>query len=131
MSLENQKKFFYLLLTILWGYFIFYLSSVPNLSSGLATWQDLILRKCAHILVFAVLTYFLAKTFDRRHRLYLLFVVVISISYALVDEMHQLLVAGRSGQLLDVMIDALGVFLGSWFFILQHNKKISLKNKVK
>ena len=37
---------------------------------------------------------------------------VIAVVYAMTDEAHQLLVAGRAGQLKDVVIDSAGVIAG-------------------
>ncbi len=113
----TQQRFLYLLAATVWGALIFYLSSIPDLASGLPGLQDLILRKLAHIFVFATLVYLLAKSLDSTQRHYLLFVIIVGISYALIDEIHQLGVVGRMGQATDILIDALGVFIGIFVFI--------------
>lgn len=113
----TQQRFVYLLAATIWGAFIFYLSSIPDLASGLPTIQDLILRKAAHIFVFATLVYLLAKSLNSTQRHYLLFVIIAGITYALIDEIHQLGVPGRAGQATDILIDTLGVFIGTAVFI--------------
>jgi len=61
---HNKIRFLYLLATIICGVIIFYLSSIPNLVSGLPGWQDFILRKLAHVAVFFMFTFLLAKSFN-------------------------------------------------------------------
>ncbi len=117
MLTTTQQRFLYLLASALWGVFIFYLSSIPDLASGLPSLQDFILRKLAHIFVFALLVYLLAKSLNSTQRHYLLFVIIAGITYALIDEIHQLGVVGRAGQATDILIDTFGVFIGVAIFI--------------
>ena len=90
---------------VAWAAAIFALSSVPALDSGLGTW-DLVLRKVAHFTEFAVLGALLARAI----REFPAFVA--GLGYAIFDELHQMLVPGRAGTLLDVAIDAAGVLAG-------------------
>ena len=89
-----------------WAALIFALSSVPNLGTGLGTW-DLVLRKLAHVGEYAVLGALLARA---ARRPWLAF--VLGVAYAASDELHQHFVPGRRGAPLDVLIDAVGVGLG-------------------
>lgn len=114
---NTQTRLLYLLATILWAGMIFYLSSIPDLSSGLPTWQDLILRKVAHIFVFFMFAYLLAHSLNSTQRPYLLFVVMAAILYAFIDEAHQLNVVGRQGSPTDILIDSVGVFLAVFIYI--------------
>lgn len=117
ISQENKKIcIFYLVATIIWAGFIFYLSSIPDLASGLPTWQDMVLRKLAHVAVFFVFAYLLAKTLDSVKRPALLFVIMAGIAYAWFDEWHQSFVPGRIGAPQDILIDTVGVFLGVWWY---------------
>lgn len=102
----------FFILSVLWASFIFYLSSRPDLASGFPPAYDFILRKIAHVFVFAVLAYLLANAFDSHQRRHLLFVVIVVVTYALIDELHQSFVAGRHGSHKDIMIDSIGIFLG-------------------
>jgi VanZ family protein len=45
-----------------------------------------------------------------------LITIVFSILYAFSDELHQLLVPGRSFQLIDLLIDFLGIITGTFLF---------------
>jgi VanZ family protein len=90
----------------LWAAVIFAFSSVPDLGTGLGTW-DLALRKLAHGVEFAILGALLLRALRDE-----LPALVAGIAYAVTDELHQHFVAGRVGAPLDVLIDAAGVALG-------------------
>ena len=86
---------------------IFALSATPDLSTGLGTW-DLVLRKIAHVTIFAVLWLTLARATEWRRPVA---ATVVALLYAGSDEFHQTLVEGRHGAALDVAIDAFGMGL--------------------
>jgi VanZ family protein len=90
----------------LWAALIFTLSSVPDLGTGLGGW-DTVLRKLAHTGEYGVLGALLLRAVGRVEVAFGLGVL-----YALSDELHQTLVPGRSGTLLDLAIDAVGVACG-------------------
>lgn len=119
MLIKNKANFKFLLLAIIWAGIIYSLSSIPDLKSNFDSTVDFILRKGAHIFAYLVLSYLLAKVFDQNTKIYLGFVAVVSILYAMSDEIHQLSVAHRSGSPRDILIDSVGVFLGilvyKWF----------------
>lgn len=85
---------------------IFALSGIPSLSSGLGDW-DLILRKIAHVSIYALLGALLVRALERDSA-----ALVSGIAYAASDEVHQHFVPGRSGAVLDVGFDAVGVIAG-------------------
>lgn len=74
---------------------------------------DYPVRKCAHALEYAILGMLLWFSFSgiagRKAGLYSF---VTGTFYAASDEIHQLYVAGRSGQISDVILDASGVLIG-------------------
>jgi len=88
---------------------IFALSATPDLGTGLGTW-DLVLRKIAHVTIFAVLWLTLARATEWRRPVT---ATVIALLYAGSDEFHQTLVEGRHGAALDVAIDAFGMGLAA------------------
>jgi VanZ like family len=92
---------------------IFVLSAQPDLSTGLGFW-DLLLRKIAHMSVFAALTLLWLRALGGLTGRALLAAVVISLLYAISDEYHQTFVAGRSGRALDVGIDAIGIAVAAF-----------------
>jgi VanZ family protein len=89
-----------------WAAVIFAFSSVPQLSSGLGTW-DLYLRKGAHLTEYAILAVLLARALQRVIPAFLLGVL-----YAITDEVHQSFVRGRHAAPLDVAIDSVGLLIG-------------------
>ncbi|MBA2333243.1 MAG: VanZ family protein [Actinobacteria bacterium] len=91
---------------VLWAAVIFALSSVPDLGTGVGNW-DLLLRKLAHVVEYAILGALLVRALGRE-----LPALTAGIAYAVSDEVHQHFVAGRRGAPLDVVIDATGVALG-------------------
>jgi hypothetical protein len=88
---------------------IFALSATPDLSSGLGLW-DLVLRKLAHITIYAVLWLALARATDWRRPLA---TTVVALLYAVSDEIHQSFVEGRHGTPVDVGIDAVGLAIAA------------------
>jgi VanZ family protein len=91
---------------LLWAGLIFALSSVPDLGTGLGTW-DVLLRKLAHTAEYAVLGLLLLRA-TRQPGLAL----ALGVLYAITDEVHQHFVEGRVGSPLDVLIDSAGVAIG-------------------
>jgi len=91
---------------VLWAAVIFAFSSVPDLGTGLGTW-DLVLRKLAHAAEFAVLGVLLLRALRDARSAF-----AAGVAYAVTDEVHQHFVPGRLGSPVDVAIDAVGVALG-------------------
>ena len=124
-----MKKFFKFWFPVLiWTGFIFILSSLPNLKSGLE--QDFILRKIAHILEYAILTFLLFRagiSAGWQIKKAIILSIIIAFLYALTDEYHQTFVSGRQGRLKDVGFDSIGVLIVSlvWYY---KNVKLKIKN---
>ena len=116
ISTKQKRQLLFFGLSVLWASFIFYLSSQPNLASSFPPAYDFVLRKIAHIFVFAILAYFLANTFESHSRGHLFFVIIVVIFYALLDELRQSFVEGRHGSYRDITIDSVGVFIGILFY---------------
>jgi VanZ family protein len=91
---------------VAWAAFIFLLSSIPDLGTGLGGW-DTALRKIAHAGEYAVLGALLLRA-TRRSGL----AFAVGTLYAMSDELHQSFVTGRHGSAIDVAIDAVGVACG-------------------
>ena len=104
---------------VAWAAFIFALSSIPSLSSGLGGW-DVLLRKTAHVAEFAVLGALLVRALRRDLPAFVLGVV-----YAASDELHQTFVPGRSGSVQDVALDAVGVLAGVVAFRLWRRRALA------
>ena len=137
---------------VLWMCFIFYMSSRSGsesqeqsdlvlsilnffglqLNESIKNIASFIVRKTAHvteymilyILIFRVVTLY---SNTKKQKLIALFCMVL---YASTDEIHQLLVPGRSGMVRDVFIDSIGGIIGVGITFIYENikKKKSLKH---
>lgn len=115
--MKNNKRvfvFIYLPLIIHW-ITIFILTSLP--SDRLPSLE--VGDKLNHFLAFFVLGFFLNLTlkyqtkFQSLKRNVLLITIIIAAGYGLLDELHQLLVPGRSAEVLDWVADFIGALTGS------------------
>lgn len=130
MRRKNElKQILFFITAVLWSLLIFWLSSIPNLQSGLETKYDLVLRKLAHIFVFAVLTFLILNSFSRKSKPFILFAVTAAVIYALTDELHQAGVPNRTGSPRDILIDSVGVYLGAATYYYDWLHKILRKFK--
>ena len=98
---------------------IFALSATPDLSSGLGVW-DTVLRKLAHVAIFAALALTLIRATRWRRPI---LGSVIAIAYAISDEVHQSFVEGRHGAPVDVAIDAIGIGLVALAWVLAARRR--------
>lgn len=88
------------------------------------------LRKCAHLSIYfvlGILFYLLIKQYGLEMNKTLVISLLFCIIYACSDEIHQLFIFGRSGEIKDVLIDTIGSFLG----IILISKIINRKNDKK
>jgi VanZ family protein len=92
---------------IVWAGLIFALSSIPSLNSGLGTWDE-VLRKFAHVTEYAILGFLLLRAIGREVP-----ALLVGIAYAATDELHQHFVGGRHGSPVDVLIDTVGLLIGT------------------
>jgi VanZ family protein len=104
--MASSRVAFWWVAVLLWAGLIFGLSAVPDLGTGLGTW-DLILRKIAHFCEYAVLGFLLLQATGRESLAF-----VLGALYAASDELHQQFVPGRHAAVRDVVIDAAGVLAG-------------------
>ncbi len=82
-----------------------------------------IVRKTAHFIIYAALgasSYWMFNSLIKRYKTKILIIISIAFCfiYACSDEIHQIFVAGRSGQLSDVFIDTVGAYIGILFVYL-------------
>lgn len=130
---EIKKLFLVWLPPFLWMGFIFWLSSIPNLElKGELNVFDFLFRKLAHILEYAVLFLLWYRVLENSQYNVLIHVdafkfalwgaFLISVLYGISDEVHQGLVPTRDGKMVDVLVDGVGVFLGSLIVILKKRR---------
>ena len=80
-------------------------------------------RKCAHFFLYLVLGILVIICFDDVNKKTILISIGICLLYSISDEIHQLFVEGRSGEVLDVLIDTTGSSLGVLICKLKTAKK--------
>ena len=81
------------------------------------------IRKIAHIteyLILGFLTFNLLKQYSVTNIYY---AIGLSILYSCTDEFHQLFINGRSGSIRDVLIDSIGILIGTYLYKLLFIKK--------
>ena len=114
---KNNKISF--AITLLIALFIFYVSSLTFAQStggppGIG-YRALIY----HITAFFFLAFFLAISLVKgKNRSLIFLAVIISVLYAVLDEIHQSFVPGRGSSISDIFIDSLGIILASIFYII-------------
>ncbi len=101
----------------MWAGVIFALSSIPALTSGLGTWDE-VLRKGAHMTEYAVLGALLLRALGRA-----LPALGLGLLYAATDELHQHFVRGRHSSPFDVSFDACGLSLGLLLFLFVQSER--------
>lgn len=94
-------------------------------------------RKAAHILVYFVLgllVYNLVRTYGLSRRRTMLISICVALGYAAFDEIHQLFIPGRSGELRDVLIDTTAASIGIGVYVLiekiNANRLIKKQNSI-
>lgn len=100
---------------LVWMAFIFYLSAQSRLPAAPEAWLDILLKKSAHFLVYAVLArlYLRALGFHRRvPGPPAVLALLLAAAYAATDEFHQGLVPGRTPSPTDWLIDCAGAGTG-------------------
>ena len=115
---------------LVWVALIFYLSGIPRLGTGLE--YDFLLRKCAHVAEYAVLSFLFARallaSFQGMVSILLTINLVVVILYASLDEFHQSFVPGRVSDWKDVLADTIGGFLGGGIY--PYRRRISHKENI-
>ena len=137
-----MKKYINLILLLIWLIFIFVMShfdadtsssqsgSIVEVIANIFNIKyieilSLIIRKIAHIteyFILGILTINCLKDYKIKN-LYISS-ILFCIIYACSDEFHQLFISGRSGTIIDVLIDSIGIILG--IFIYKLFKKLVL-----
>lgn len=79
-----------------------------------------LIRKIAHFIIYFILGFLVYNavsfTFKKDYIEFLLYTILIVMVYAFSDEIHQLFIVGRSGELRDVFIDTSGGSIGGLIY---------------
>ena len=95
----------------------------PNISDATIGSIQLIVRKCGHLLEYAILSALLYRALGTRRDRPFALAFILAATYAALDEFHQSFVASRTGSPWDVVVDCAGAFLGLLFCSLLRNRK--------
>ena len=86
-------------------------------------------RKIAHITEYLILGFLMFNLLKQYSVTNIYYAIGLSILYSCTDEFHQLFINGRSGSFKDVLIDTIGILLGTYLYkILVIKKKKVNKN---
>lgn len=144
----RQKRSITWLVVLLWMGVIFYLSHQPanessELSGGIVDYVvqllektiplinfnlDLLhhlIRKGAHFTAYLILGLLVIFAIRRHHTNVLksiFLTLIICVLYAISDEIHQLFIPGRSGEVRDVIIDSAGATTGILCYMIVHKR---------
>lgn len=85
------------------------------------------IRKCAHFTIYLILGLIfisLLKEYNITDKRSIIYTIIFVFIYACSDEIHQLFVSGRSGEVLDVLIDTTGGFVGTMIYKLFTRRRV-------
>lgn len=136
---SNKKRIFYAILVIMWMILVFVFSNqngdesqstsdiitdrivqvVTKINSNIEYENvkdtiSFIIRKIAHFSIYfigGILIFNFINTFSIKAKYAILTSIAISVLYAISDELHQLFISERSGQIRDVLIDSAGAII--------------------
>lgn len=141
----TKKQIIYAILILIWMAIVFAFSNQPadnsSQSSGriteivmkiiakepakrtqeLTDMVETIVRKTAHFSLYAVGGFLMAglvNTTKVSNKKLIIYAIFFTTLYACTDEIHQLFVDGRSGEIRDVLIDGTGATLGTMLYLL-------------
>jgi len=90
-----------------------------------------LVRKSAHFFIYSILGLLvisLALEYSLDYKT-IIISIIFCLLYAVSDEIHQLYVPGRSGEVRDVFIDTIGSFFGIILYFICYTKYIKFKEK--
>ena len=82
------------------------------------------IRKIAHITEYLILGFLIFNLLKQYSVTNIYYAIGLSILYSCTDEFHQLFISGRSGSIRDVLIDSIGILIGTYLY-----KLLFIKNK--
>ena len=117
---------------LLWAAFILIICGVPGQNlPRLDLWQWLKPDKLVHVLVFGILSFLFIRAFVRKAAANVfkthpkVWAVLIGLIYgAVIELLQEHVFIGRTGDLKDVVANAMGSFAGSWWFAYRNKKKL-------
>ena len=86
-----------------------------------------IIRKCAHIFEYFIL-YLLTYNCFKEYKTNKYMMISFCILCGIIDEIHQLFINGRSGNIIDIFVDSIGIIIGFILIEVTYGKKKVEKN---
>ena len=86
-----------------------------------------IVRKAAHFTIYLILGLLVSIVLTQKClnlKQIIIYTVLICMAYAVTDEIHQIFVSGRSGEIRDVILDTCGSTIGILINIIINKKRI-------
>lgn len=93
-----------------------------------------IVRKSAHFFIYLILGLLVAsllKEYSMVNKRMMIYSFLICFLYAISDEIHQLFVSGRSGEIRDILIDSIGSLVGIGIYYLIRRRKNEQKKAIR
>lgn len=89
-------------------------------------------RKIAHFLEYLILGILMYRVVsDYTNKNVLILSILLCILYATTDEIHQIFINGRDGNIKDVLVDSIGIIIGCLIYKkIKENKRVLNKNCV-
>ena len=110
---DTSRKFTIIIIQIITG-------KTLELNSPFVEGVQLFIRKFAHFTIYAIGGFLImnyADSTDKTMKQKMLYSIGFGGTYAITDELHQFFVPGRSGNIIDVGIDTLGVITGTLIYV--------------
>jgi len=119
--LEKHSKLSWTI-TLLIAIFIFYMSS-QSFTAGAPGPEFTLKPIIYHIAIFFLLAFFLFLALIKgKHKKLIFLAILISILYAISDEVHQLFVPGRNGSINDILLDTIGILTATFIYSIRIKK---------
>lgn len=102
----------------------------PDITDATVTSIQLLVRKCAHVMEYAILSALLLRAL-RQHLLAARSIAfVLAALYAVLDEFHQSFVPSRTGSPWDVVTDIAGAILGLMIYVRMTRRRSNLNSAI-
>ena len=80
-------------------------------------------RKSAHFCIYLILGLLVLNCFDIVNTKTIIYSIIICLLYSISDEIHQMFIDGRSGEVRDIIIDTIGSTIGIYLYKLKAAKR--------
>jgi len=110
--IERLLKFW--LPVAIWAVVIFSFSSLPTIKASSLYWREFVIKKTAHIVIYAVLSTLLYRALKEsgvEKKEAGIYAIILAILYGVSDEFHQAFTPGREPTARDVFFDTGGAVL--------------------